>query len=355
MRGALLQRSWRRDATFCMLGKPILRQTRPWSPNPLGLLLFFLLMLLGSPARAEVWGYIDERGVAHFAPSKLDARYELFFKDGQGFNTKDGLSKDGPSKEAVKAEAIDIPRPVAVPAAAAKLIAFFEVSNNFKAVRHHMREAAATHNIDFELLQAMISAESGFDPNAVSPKGAVGLMQLMPTTAQRYGVQADKGKTIEKKLVDPKTNIAAGTKYLRDLLNLFQGRLDLAIAAYNAGEGAVQRAGNKVPNYKETQDYVKTVLQLYTWLKPPAPVVEARLLEARAAQEKVTPARIRLEQIGGAAGRGNMVASVGDARNLLQPLPATTDTPSATHATSSTHSSPQPTKPAASSPAPFFF
>ncbi len=265
------------------------------------------MLFASNPVRAEVWGYIDERGVAHFAPSKLDARYELFFRDGQGFNTNDGLNKEGAAKEASKPEAVDIPRPVAVPVAATKLIAFFEVSSNFKAVRHLMRDSASTHNIDFELLQAIISAESGFDPSAVSPKGAVGLMQLMPTTAQRMGVRADKGLTIEKKLVDPKTNIAAGTRYLRELLNLFQGRLELAVAAYNAGEGAVQRAGNRIPNYKETQDYVKTVLQLYAWLKPPTPVVEARLTP----QERVAPARVRMEQVGGAAGRGNMVRPLG--------------------------------------------
>ncbi|MEO6291341.1 MAG: lytic transglycosylase domain-containing protein, partial [Burkholderiaceae bacterium] len=161
----------------------------------------------------------------------------------------------------------------------------------------------------FELLQALIVAESGFDAHAVSPKGAVGLMQLMPATAQRFGVRADKVKSVEQKLTDPKTNISAGTKYLRALMQLFPGKLELAVAAYNAGEGAVQRAGNQIPNYKETQNYVKTVMQTYRALKPPASIAELR--------NGASPSRVRMEMNGisdavgmpkgGAVGRGNMV------------------------------------------------
>jgi soluble lytic murein transglycosylase-like protein len=161
-----------------------------------------------------------------------------------------------------------------------------------------LREASVAHNIDYALLQALIATESGFNTHAVSPKGAVGLMQLMPPTAQRYGVRAEKNATIEKKLTDPKTNIRAGARYLRDLIDLFPGQLELAIAAYNAGEGAVQRAGNKIPNYAETQNYVKTVMQLYGHLQPPPMLAEARR------------GRVRLEMMGGASGRGNQVPTL---------------------------------------------
>jgi soluble lytic murein transglycosylase-like protein len=137
-------------------------------------------------------------------------------------------------------------------------------------VQHHLREASNAQGIDYELLQALIATESGFDADAVSPKGAVGLMQIMPATALRYGVTADKKTPVEKKLTDPKTNIKTGTRYLRYLLDLYPGRLELALAAYNAGEGAVQRAGNRIPDYRETQDYVKTVMQLYAMLRPPS-------------------------------------------------------------------------------------
>ena len=256
-------------------------------------LLAAVLLFLQQPALADVWGYIDAKGVAHFAAERTDERYELFFKGGEGFDTARGIRGS-----------IDTPRPVALPAAPAKLIAFFEVSPNFKAVKHLMREASNAQNIDFELLQALIATESGFDTSAVSPKGAVGLMQIIPPTAQRYGVAADKNHTIEKKLTDPRINIKAGTRYLRDLINLFEGKLDLALAAYNAGEGAVQRAGNRIPNYPETQNYVKTVMQIYTSLKPPEPVAQLR-----------NPGRVRMElpqrapgmPTGGAIGRGNMV------------------------------------------------
>ena len=263
-----------------------------------------LLAIWPLAAQADVWGYIDAKGVAHFAAEKLDDRYELFFKGNTGFDTKDGLNPAG-AKAAAEPET---PRNVGLPAGKSRLIAFFEVSPNFKAVRHHMRESAQTYNIDFELLQALIATESGFDASAVSPKGAVGLMQLMPPTAQRYGVKGDANTPIEKKLTDPKTNIKAGSRYLRDLINLFPGRLDLALAAYNAGEGAVQRYGNKIPPFKETQNYVVTVMQIYTQLKPPA------ALAAKPTSPQ-TPNRVRMEfphstpntAPGQIMGRGNMV------------------------------------------------
>lgn len=151
-----------------------------------------------------------------------------------------------------------------------------------------MQAAAKAHAVDYELLKAVIAAESGFDSAAVSPKGAIGLMQLLPTTAEQYGVVADrqnrrdgKGKllparTVEQKLTDPQTNIQAGARYLAYLIKLFKGELSLALAAYNAGEGAVQRAGNRIPNYKETQGYVKTVMGLYELFKPETATAAAK-------------------------------------------------------------------------------
>ena len=256
-----------------------------------------LLLFLITPAQADVWGYIDSRGVAHFASERLDDRYELFFKGGECFDT----AKVAPV-------AIDTPRPAAAAAAAPaiaavppRLLAFFDASPNYKTVKPHLHEAAKTHKIDYELLQALIATESGFDAAAVSPKGAIGLMQVMPDTARRFGVETDKKMAIEQKLADPKINVKTGSRYLRLLLNMFPGRLDLALASYNAGEGAVQRAGNQIPNYKETQNYVKTVMGLYFGLKPP--VVQAQ----PAAVEPRFPTRIRMEMLGGAARRGNML------------------------------------------------
>jgi soluble lytic murein transglycosylase-like protein len=175
-------------------------------------------------------------------------------------------------------------------------------------VKHHLREASREQGVDMELLQALIATESGFDAAAVSPRGAVGLMQVMPSTAQRYGVQADRRATVESKLADPATNIRAGSRYLRYLLDLYPRNIELALAAYNAGEGAVLRAGNRIPNYPETQNYVKTVLQLYTMLKPPS---------------MTAPQRVRAEfaaRPGGAIGRGNLPADAG-----LVPAPVEAD------------------------------
>lgn len=265
----------------------------------------FLLSILSFSAAADVWGYLDEKGVPHFAAEKVDERYELFFRS----NAKWALGLDE-----AKVVAEDFPRPVAVPSLPPKLLAFFEVSPSYKGVRHLMRDAASTYNIDIELLQALIATESGFDSQAVSPRGAVGLMQIMPATAGRYGVVTDAKSPVEKKLVDPQTNIKTGSRYLRYLINLFPGKLELALAAYNAGEGAVKRAGNRIPNYKETQDYVKTVMQLYAMLKPPLAVVDLRrgqtLPPGRAQLElHRLPASTAVSALvaGGARGRGNMI------------------------------------------------
>lgn len=115
-------------------------------------------------------------------------------------------------------------------------------------------EAASRHQVDAKLVHAVIQAESAYDASAISSAGAVGLMQLMPDTAKRYGV-FDRN--------DPGQNINGGTRYLKDLLRMFDSNLDLAVAAYNAGENAVIKYHNSIPPYPETQNYVKTVLALY--------------------------------------------------------------------------------------------
>ena len=260
-----------------------------------GVFVALLFGLFALPAVADVWGYIDAKNVAHFSTEKLDESYELFFKHGESFSTE---KSDKPLAAHSKAGTGtgNYQVPVGGAHAPAKLLVFFDISPNYKAVKHLIKDAAQMHGIDYELLQALIATESGFDTFAVSPKGAVGLMQLMPPTAERYGVKADKKTPIEKKLTDPKTNIKAGASYLRDLIKMFPGQLELAVAAYNAGEGAVQRAGNKIPNYPETKNYVKTVMQLYGHLKPPGVVIEARK----------TASRVRMEMMGGNAGRSNM-------------------------------------------------
>ena len=113
----------------------------------------------------------------------------------------------------------------------------------------HIEALAAEYGLSPHLIKAVAWTESAFDPNAVSPKGAMGLMQLMPATAARYGVQDPS---------NPYENLSAGARHLRDLLDEFGGNLTLALAAYNAGPGAVRKYGG-VPAYRETREYVDKV------------------------------------------------------------------------------------------------
>ena len=110
------------------------------------------------------------------------------------------------------------------------------------------------YGVDSVLVEALISVESGFNTNAISPKGARGLMQLMPATAKRYGMKN------EQELHVPSKNIDIGVRHLKDLLNLHNGQVTLAIASYNAGQGAVSKYGQRIPQYRETMIYVPAVL-----------------------------------------------------------------------------------------------
>ena len=116
-----------------------------------------------------------------------------------------------------------------------------------------VREAAERHRVDPALVRAVIETESGWNPAAKSRKGAIGLMQLIPTTAQRFGVND---------AWSPQQNVDAGVRYLKVLLQRYDGNLDLALAAYNAGEGAVDRA-HGIPAFRETRDYVQKVQNAY--------------------------------------------------------------------------------------------
>jgi soluble lytic murein transglycosylase-like protein len=120
-----------------------------------------------------------------------------------------------------------------------------------------IHKASARYGLDPGLVSALVYVESRGHAHARSPKGALGLMQIMPGTGKRYGVHT------RAELLDPATNVDAGVRYLRDLLLMFQGRIDLSLAAYNAGEGAVARYGNRIPPYAETQSYVRKILEHY--------------------------------------------------------------------------------------------
>jgi soluble lytic murein transglycosylase-like protein len=187
-----------------------------------------LLALVCSPALAgEIFAFVDEQGVTHYSNLPYaDRRYVPL-----------SLQRD--------AEAA--PRALRMSGAhAARFAALIE-------------RAAQSNALDPQLLHAIIRVESGYNPKARSPKGAQGLMQLMPETGRRYRVRDP---------YDPKENIEGGARYLKDLLARFDDDLELALAGYNAGEGAVLLAGNRIPRYRETLAYVPRVLGLYRRLSP---------------------------------------------------------------------------------------
>jgi len=181
-------------------------------------------------AQADIYKFVDENNVVHFTNMPNDRRYKLFWRERKSLP----------------------PKAVVSPGSSAQTLA------NRARYTPIIESAAHTYQVDPALLHAVILAESGYNPNAVSPKGATGLMQLMPDTARRYGV-ADRH--------DPSANIHGGTRYLRDLLKMFNNNIHLAVAAYNAGENAVIGNGNKIPPYPETKNYVAKVTRFYQQLK----------------------------------------------------------------------------------------
>ena len=183
------------------------------------LLLTIFLFALAPSAEADVYAYTDDNGIVHFSNTRDNRNSRVVVAVQRDENiSKSSLSQAGKNRFASFVEA-----------------------------------AARTYQVDAALLHAVISAESDYNPAAVSNKGAVGLMQLMPETARRYGVENS---------LDPEQNIRGGTKYLSYLLQLFDNNSKLAVAAYNAGENAVIRHGYNVPPYRETLGYVPKVLEL---------------------------------------------------------------------------------------------
>ena len=159
-------------------------------------------------------------------------------------------------RKAVKGVRVPVPRPVVkvYPDTPPLHLARNYVESDPSRYAGDIRHASRAANVPVALIRAVIKAESAFNPYALSATGAVGLMQLMPETAARYGV---------KNRMDPSQNILGGAMYLGDLLRMFNNNMNLTIAAYNAGEGAVMHYGRKIPPYPETVAYVPKVLKYY--------------------------------------------------------------------------------------------
>lgn len=207
--------------------------------------------LVASGVHADIYMFIDKDGVKNFSNIKLDSRYKPFV-----FGSKDTAMSpwSAPEGRTSKLNASSIQALTQHP--------------NLKKFEPFLTQAAKDFSVDLALLKAVMAAESRFNPQAVSPKGAIGLMQVMPATAQRYGLSADNAQSLRQKLADPETNIRLGARYLRDLHIMFPSRPELILASYNAGEGAVQKYNNQIPPYPETQNYVQIVTQFYNMYKP---------------------------------------------------------------------------------------
>jgi hypothetical protein len=191
------------------------------------------------PATGPLFAYVDASGMAHFARARLDSRYSpVLDDDGATFHVPG--KKDGPEH----------------------LLTWLEFSPDVLAIQPYLREAAAHTGVDADLLKAVIAVESHFNAKAVSKQGAVGLMQLTPVTADRYATALERQQPAAQRLLDARTNVLTGARMLADLTRRY-GSIDVALAAWNAGEGTVRKAGGKVPEIPETEAHVHLVLELY--------------------------------------------------------------------------------------------
>lgn len=183
------------------------------------------LLLLAAPcAQADIYKYVDKYGHVTLTDTPRNGQYKRLVKTWKGWEE------------------------------ARSRIALRDFDKNRRKHKAAIDQVARVYGLPVSLVHAVVAAESAYDANAVSRTGAVGLMQLMPETAKRYGVGNRR---------NPVANLNGGTRYLRDLLRKFNNNLKLALAAYNAGENAVARYGNRIPPFEETREYVARVITYY--------------------------------------------------------------------------------------------
>ncbi|OGQ05002.1 MAG: hypothetical protein A2026_05125 [Deltaproteobacteria bacterium RBG_19FT_COMBO_46_12] len=192
------------------------------------LMIFFCLFFLNTPSSAGIYRFVDDKGVVHFTNCPRDPKFKLYIRE-----TKEDIGNDNHSSS----------------------FSYIKDSNQYDSM---ISELSKKYQVDFALIKAIIRTESGFNPFAVSRKGAKGLMQLMPETALRMNVS---------NVFNPRENIEGGVRYFKYLLSLFNDDLRLSLAAYNAGENVVGEL-RSIPPYRETADYVKRVLSYYQSYRP---------------------------------------------------------------------------------------
>ena len=181
----------------------------------------FVMLAMVTPLYADIYVRVDSEGVLHFTnvPTSSDSsNYKVYIKE----TPKNSLESD--------------------------------TTNLYD---HVISEASKKHGVSFSLLKALIKTESDFDPRAVSKAGAMGLMQIMPENIRKLNI---------KDPFDPKDNVMGGTRYLKQMIHRFEGKLHLALAAYNAGPQAVEQY-QRIPPYKETENFVKQVMKYYSIFK----------------------------------------------------------------------------------------
>lgn len=194
------------------------------------ILISFLNLFITSICNSGIYRFEDENGVIYFTNCPQDPKFKLFIKES---------NEDIGDEE----NSLDLNYNLS------------KINNKFD---HLIYESSKKYQVDFALIKAMIQAESGFNPYAISKKGALGLMQLMPETAIRMNIS---------NIFNPRENIEAGVRYFKYLLSLFDNDIRLSLAAYNAGERIVSEL-KSIPPYKETIDYIRKVLKYYQFYKP---------------------------------------------------------------------------------------
>jgi len=192
------------------------------------LILLFCVLFVTNLSSAGIYRYEDEDGVIHFTNCPRDPKFKLYIRESQ--------EDVGEENHSVS----------------------FLSTKDLNLYDSLISEFSRKYEIDFALIKAIIRAESGFNPSAISRKGAKGLMQLMPETAVRWNVS---------NVFSPRENIEGGVRYFKYLLSLFNNDLRLSLAAYNAGENLVSELGS-IPPYRETVDYVRRVLNFYQSYRP---------------------------------------------------------------------------------------
>lgn len=208
-----------------------------------------LFILMASVGHADVYKFVSRSGEVYYTDSPNHGGYKMIMSTPK-LRYQPLSASLGSGRMVGKGLTVSMPTSLNLPGRSS-----FNAELKRAEYASLVDQAARAHNLDPQLLHAVIHAESAYKPTAVSSKGAMGLMQLMPGTAARYGVDNP---------FDPAQNVFGGARYLSDLMGMFGSNVVLAVAAYNAGEGNVIKYGRQIPPFSETQNYVSKVLGLYS-------------------------------------------------------------------------------------------